>query len=121
MFKQDYNYLDSFVLIGACLILYIEILYFALIMDGKYFFIQYIVSYQISDDTIFLQAFIGPYWSLRAAMGPILETLILLDRLLFFQEQESLVEAFMLPIFDPALSPRNVAIIATKVNTEMIN
>lgn len=66
-------------------------------------------------------AFIGPYWSLRAAMGPILETLILLDRLLFFQEQESLVEAFMLPIFDPALSPRNVAIIATKVNTEMIN
>ncbi|XP_071693697.1 uncharacterized protein [Rutidosis leptorrhynchoides] len=30
---------------------------------------------------------IGPYWSLRAALGPVLETLILLDRLLFLQEQ----------------------------------
>ncbi|XP_034678886.1 protein RRNAD1-like [Vitis riparia] len=60
--------------------------------------------------------FIGPYWSLRAALGPLLETLILLDRLLFLQEQGSSVEAIMLPIFDPVLSPRNVAIIAKKRN-----
>ncbi|KAL6314831.1 hypothetical protein AAG906_029046 [Vitis piasezkii] len=60
--------------------------------------------------------FIGPYWSLRAALGPLLETLILLDRLLFLQEQGSSVEAVMLPIFDPVLSPRNVAIIAKKRN-----
>ncbi|XP_015888360.3 uncharacterized protein LOC107423331 [Ziziphus jujuba] len=57
---------------------------------------------------------IGPYWSLRAALGPVLETLILLDRLLFLQEQGSSIEAVILPIFDPALSPRNVAIIAEK-------
>ncbi|KAJ4851603.1 hypothetical protein Tsubulata_012435 [Turnera subulata] len=57
---------------------------------------------------------IGPYWSLRAAFGPLLETLLLLDRLLFLQEQGSSYEAVMLPIFDPALSPRNVAIIAKR-------
>ncbi|KAF3441136.1 hypothetical protein FNV43_RR15047 [Rhamnella rubrinervis] len=57
---------------------------------------------------------IGPYWSLRAALGPVLETLLLLDRLLFLQEQGGSIEAVMLPIFDPALSPRNVAIIARK-------
>lgn len=58
---------------------------------------------------------IGPYWSLRAALGPLLETLLLLDRLLFLQEQGSSLESIMLPIFDPALSPRNVAIIAKRI------
>ncbi|GMI88656.1 hypothetical protein like AT1G16650 [Hibiscus trionum] len=59
---------------------------------------------------------IGVYWSLRAAFGPLLETLILLDRLLFLQEQGGELEAVMLPIFDPAISPRNVAVIATKLD-----
>ncbi|XP_031503428.1 uncharacterized protein LOC116266379 isoform X2 [Nymphaea colorata] len=36
---------------------------------------------------------IGPYWSLRAALGPLVETLILLDRLLFLQEQEHVFSA----------------------------
>lgn len=59
-------------------------------------------------------SYIGPYWSLRAALGPLVETLLLLDRLLFLQEQGSSVETDMLPIFNPALSPRNVALIAKK-------
>ncbi|XVF79451.1 hypothetical protein PTKIN_Ptkin14bG0224100 [Pterospermum kingtungense] len=59
---------------------------------------------------------IGVYWSLRAAFGPLLETFILLDRLLFLQERAGHLEAVMLPIFDPALSPRNVAIIAKKLD-----
>ncbi|KAL5716207.1 hypothetical protein ACHQM5_017931 [Ranunculus cassubicifolius] len=58
---------------------------------------------------------IGPYWTLRACLGPVVETLILLDRLLFLQEHGNSVKAAMLPIFDPVLSPRNVAIIAQKV------
>lgn len=58
---------------------------------------------------------VGPYWSLRAALGPLLETLILLDRLLFLKEQGDSVEAALFPIFDPELSPRNVAIIAKKI------
>ncbi|KAF5728209.1 protein RRNAD1-like [Tripterygium wilfordii] len=58
---------------------------------------------------------VGPYWSIRAALGPVLETFLQLDRLLFLQEQGNLVEAVMLPIFDPALSPRNMAIIAKRI------
>ncbi|XP_052178307.1 uncharacterized protein LOC127792047 isoform X3 [Diospyros lotus] len=58
---------------------------------------------------------IGPFWSLRAALGPVSETLLLLDRLLFLQEQGNAMEAVMLPVFDPKLSPRNVALIAKKI------
>ncbi|XP_031737408.1 methyltransferase-like protein 25 isoform X6 [Cucumis sativus] len=73
--------------------------------------------YGIWMDTDPFTELIGPYWSLRAALGPVLETCILLDRLLFLQEQGGSVEAILLPIFDPSLSPRNVAIIARKVGT----
>ncbi|KAI4320676.1 hypothetical protein MLD38_034130 [Melastoma candidum] len=59
---------------------------------------------------------LGPYWSLRAALGSVLETLILLDRLLFLQEQGRDWKAFILPVFDPSLSPRNLAIVAAKVS-----
>ncbi|XP_044473958.1 protein RRNAD1 isoform X2 [Mangifera indica] len=69
---------------------------------------------QIWDEVEPFADIIGPYWSLRAALGPLLETYILLDRLLFLQEQGSHLEAVMLPIFDPVLSPRNVAVIAKK-------
>ncbi|XXG74640.1 hypothetical protein AAC387_Pa07g3311 [Persea americana] len=58
---------------------------------------------------------VGPYWSLRAALGPVVETFILLDRLLFLQEQDGPVDAVICPLFDPALSPRNVAIIARRI------
>ncbi|XP_010497984.1 PREDICTED: methyltransferase-like protein 25 [Camelina sativa] len=58
---------------------------------------------------------IGPYWSIRAAFGPVLETLILLDRLMFLQEQGDSIKVMMLPIFDPNISPRNVAIIARRL------
>ncbi|KAG9439637.1 hypothetical protein H6P81_019802 [Aristolochia fimbriata] len=57
---------------------------------------------------------VGLYWSLRAALGPVVETLILLDRLLFLQEQGTSLEAAIMPLFNPNLSPRNVAIIARK-------
>lgn len=63
-----------------------------------------------------MQELIGPYWSLRAALGPLIETFILLDRLLLLQEQGDSIEALMLSVFDPAVSPRNVAIIAKKID-----
>ncbi|RAL37824.1 hypothetical protein DM860_000518 [Cuscuta australis] len=58
---------------------------------------------------------IGPYWSLRAALGPVLETLILLDRLLFLQESGKCREVGLFPVFDPVLSPRSMAIIAKRM------
>lgn len=62
-----------------------------------------------------MQELVGPYWTLRAALGPVLETLLLLDRLLYLQEQGNVLsQAVMVPLFDPVLSPRNVALIATK-------
>ncbi|KAF8692150.1 hypothetical protein HU200_039751 [Digitaria exilis] len=61
--------------------------------------------------------YIGPFWCLRAALGPLVETYILLDRLLFLQEQSSLVEALLFPLFDPTMSPRNMAIIAWKLSS----
>lgn len=65
---------------------------------------------------LWMQELIGPYWSVRAALGSVVETLILLDRLLLLQEQEwgSSFKVLMLPIFDPSLSPRNIAIIAMR-------
>jgi hypothetical protein len=62
---------------------------------------------------------IGPFWSLRVALGQVIETYILLDRLLFLQEQDNSVKAFLLPLFDPAVSPRNVAVIAIKVGSDI--
>ncbi|KAK1280513.1 hypothetical protein QJS04_geneDACA014943 [Acorus gramineus] len=56
---------------------------------------------------------VGPYWTLRAALGPLIETFILLDKLLFLQEQG--IKAAILPLFDPVISPRNVAVIARKI------
>uniref|UniRef100_A0A0A9CEK3 Methyltransferase domain-containing protein n=1 Tax=Arundo donax TaxID=35708 RepID=A0A0A9CEK3_ARUDO len=60
--------------------------------------------------------YIGPFWCLRAALGPLVETYILLDRLSFLQEQGDLVEALLFPLFDPTMSPRNMAVIAWKLS-----
>ncbi|KDP37706.1 hypothetical protein JCGZ_06847 [Jatropha curcas] len=76
--------------------------------------LQEIDLHEIWEEVEPFAEFIGLYWSLRAAFGPLIETLLLLDRLLFLQEQGSSLEAIMLPIFDPVLSPRNVAIIAKR-------
>ncbi|XP_071675892.1 uncharacterized protein [Lolium perenne] len=64
--------------------------------------------------------FIGPFWCLRAALGPLVETYILLDRLLFLQEQGSAVQASLFPLFDPAMSPRNMAVVARKLTGDAL-
>ncbi|KAK9085830.1 hypothetical protein Sjap_026241 [Stephania japonica] len=71
--------------------------------------------FQIWSETEGFAELVGPFWSIRAALGPVVETLLLLDRLLFLQEHGNLAEAVMLPIFNPRLSPRNVVILAQKV------
>ncbi|CAA6668561.1 unnamed protein product [Spirodela intermedia] len=50
---------------------------------------------------LIMQDLIGPYWALHAALGPLVETYLLLDRLLFLQEQGDGVEVKMVPLFDP--------------------
>ncbi|XP_068397144.1 methyltransferase-like protein 25B isoform X5 [Eschrichtius robustus] len=52
------------------------------------------------------------FFSLALLLAPLVETLILLDRLLYLQEQG--FHAELLPIFSPELSPRNLVLVATK-------
>ncbi|XP_059121568.1 methyltransferase-like protein 25B isoform X1 [Peromyscus eremicus] len=52
------------------------------------------------------------FFSLALLLAPLVETLILLDRLLYLQEQGFYAE--LLPIFSPELSPRNLVLVATK-------
>ena len=68
------------------------------------------------------QDLVGPFYSLRTVLAPVIESYILLDRLLYLKEQGELVAgrdrtgagitAHLVPIFEPATSPRNMAIIA---------
>ncbi|KAH6822853.1 S-adenosyl-L-methionine-dependent methyltransferases superfamily protein [Perilla frutescens var. hirtella] len=77
---------------------------------------QDIEYFRVWKETEEFSELVGPYWTLRAALGPVLETLLLLDRLLYLQEQSNVLsQAVMVPLFDPVLSPRNVALIARKV------
>ncbi|XP_059000896.1 methyltransferase-like protein 25B isoform X2 [Mustela lutreola] len=52
------------------------------------------------------------FFSLALLLAPLVESLILLDRLLYLQEQG--FHAELLPIFSPELSPRNLVLVATK-------
>jgi len=52
------------------------------------------------------------FYTLRLAMAPVIETVILLDRQLSLFENGH--NSIMLPIFDPLLSPRNQVIVAVK-------
>ncbi|KAJ7548939.1 hypothetical protein O6H91_07G033800 [Diphasiastrum complanatum] len=67
-------------------------------------------------------ALVGVFWSLRAVLAPVLESYILLDRLLFLKEQalkannedrETIISQ-LVPLFDPLVSPRNMAIVAMR-------
>ena len=56
-------------------------------------------------------------WTLRVLLGPILESIILVDRYLYLSEtiEDSPTKGVWLwPLFDPVTSPRNIVIAATK-------
>ena len=56
---------------------------------------------------------VSAYWALRAVLAPVVESLVLIDRVLYLTEQ-GIPSVELLPVFDPAISPRNFAIIASK-------
>ncbi|XP_037072990.1 methyltransferase-like protein 25 [Pollicipes pollicipes] len=51
---------------------------------------------------------------LRASLAPVVEAVILLDRLAFLLEQGSVESAELVQLFEPVTSPRCYALIATK-------
>jgi len=50
------------------------------------------------------------FWTLRCVLGPLLETLLLVDRWLYLREEGFQPE--FVPLFDQAQSPRNMALVA---------
>ncbi|XP_067832001.1 protein RRNAD1 [Heptranchias perlo] len=52
------------------------------------------------------------YFCLSLLLAPVIETLILLDRAIYLQEQGFQCE--LLPLFDPRFSPRNLVLVAAK-------
>ncbi|XP_069073933.1 methyltransferase-like protein 25B isoform X1 [Pleurodeles waltl] len=56
------------------------------------------------------------YFSLALLLAPLIETLILLDRMIFLHEQGFHCE--LIPLFDPKRSPRNLVLVAAKPKEE---
>ena len=57
------------------------------------------------------------FFMLRLALAPCVESLILLDRVIFLAAEchdshKPVVDINLLPVFDPKISPRNIAIVA---------
>ncbi|XP_076592683.1 methyltransferase-like protein 25B isoform X3 [Chaetodon auriga] len=52
------------------------------------------------------------YFSLALLLAPVVETLVLLDRMIYLQENG--VDSQLVPLFDPNLSPRNFVLVAVK-------
>lgn len=52
------------------------------------------------------------YYSLSLLLAPAVETLVLLDRMIYLQENG--VDSNLVPLFDPNISPRNCVLVALK-------
>lgn len=53
------------------------------------------------------------FYLLRMTFAPVLESIILLDRLLYLKEMGH-NQSYLMPIFDPVVSPRHFALVAIK-------
>lgn len=54
------------------------------------------------------------YYSLRMLVAPIVEALILLDYEHYLAEQTGVKNTYVIPLFEPTLSPRNMILVAHK-------
>ncbi|XP_014666313.1 PREDICTED: protein RRNAD1-like [Priapulus caudatus] len=52
------------------------------------------------------------FYALRLLLAPVLESVILCDRMLYLYENG--INCTILPVFDPMISPRNLVVVATK-------
>ncbi|KAE8588319.1 hypothetical protein XENTR_v10022462 [Xenopus tropicalis] len=59
------------------------------------------------------------FFSLALLLAPLIETLILLDRMIFLQEQG--FHCDLIPLFKPEFSPRNLVLVATKAGASPVN
>lgn len=54
------------------------------------------------------------FFSLALLLGPVVETLVLLDRIIYLQENG--VDSQLVPLFNPNFSPRNFVLVALKTS-----
>ena len=52
------------------------------------------------------------FWLLKASLAPVIESLVLCDRMIYFAEHN--FDSILLPLFDSKISPRNFVICAVK-------
>jgi hypothetical protein len=67
---------------------------------------------------------VSAFWSLRTVLAPVIESLLLVDRLLYLKElvekskiQQGSVELSLFPLFDSIISPRNFVIVSRYKST----
>ena len=58
--------------------------------------------------------FLNSLQALKLVLQPVVESLLLIDRVLYIREQVPGAVVNLLPIFDPIVSPRNIAIVSMK-------
>ena len=58
---------------------------------------------------------VASLYAVRLVLGRLTEFVILYDRVLWLHENIAALNVFLVPVFDPVLSPRNVALVATKI------
>ncbi|KAM5158153.1 methyltransferase-like protein 25B [Mantella aurantiaca] len=64
------------------------------------------------EDMLSQQQNVVVFFSLALLLAPLVETLILLDRMIFLQEQG--LQCEVIPLFKPQFSPRNLVLVAAK-------
>ncbi|XP_049940144.1 probable methyltransferase-like protein 25 [Schistocerca serialis cubense] len=95
-----------------------EVYLYVLINDGMLVSLNEIESLYKSHQSH--QQKLSVFFMLRAVLAPVIETIILLDRLLYLHEQGT-ADAHLVQLFDPVTSPRCYAVLAIKQSKLEVN
>ncbi|EMP31335.1 Protein RRNAD1 [Chelonia mydas] len=68
------------------------------------------------DSMLAQQQNVVAFFSLALLLAPLVETLILLDRMIYLQEQG--FQCQLIPLFNPSFSPRNLVLVAAKAGLD---
>ena len=61
------------------------------------------------------------FWTVRAVLAPLIEGLLLLDRLLYLHEDVRCASSCLLPLFDPEISPRSFVVVGARPQPEHVD
>jgi len=58
---------------------------------------------------------LNAFYQFRALFAPLVESIILVDRLVFLEEESCVKDCYLVKMFDSSISPRSYAVVATKL------